>query len=279
MDLSFWGFRHWPFARSVSERHLFVGAAHEEACARLLFLIEERRRCGLLSGAAGTGKSCLLRQVQSAAMRLGRLCVRLDATGLDASEFAWQIADGCHAECRVGDSSAQIWSSLQARLSGLAVVNQPVVVLIDHFDLVEFGCGQTLRRLMQLADSTGADQTVLIAARERFTAPLPLLLDVVELHVELTAWSEYETSRYIADSLQRAGTGETIFTIDAVSTIHRHAQGIPARVAWLCDLALLAAMSGDQRRVTAHVVKAAIDELEPTSLSPRDRLRRPMAHA
>ena len=277
MDLSFWGFRHWPFARSVSERQLFVGAAHEEACARLLFLIEERRRCGLLSGATGTGKSCLLRQVQSAAMRLGRLCVRLDATGLDASEFAWQIADGCHTECRVSDSSAQIWSSLQVRLSGLAVVGQPVVLLIDHFDLVEFGCGQILRRLMQLTNSTGADLTILIAARERFTAPL--LLDVVELHVELTAWSESETSRYIADSLHRAGARETIFTTDAVSTIHRHAHGNPARVAWLCDLALLAAMSGDQRRVTAHVVNAATKELEPTSFSTRDRLHSAMAHA
>ena len=277
MDLSFWGFRHWPFARSVNERHLFVGAAHEEACARLLFLVEERRRCGLLSGAAGTGKSCLLRKIQSAAMRLGRQCVRLDATGLDASEFAWQIADGCHAECRVSDSSAQIWSSLQARFSGLAVVNQPVVLLVDHFDLVEFGCGQILRRLTQLADSTGADLTVLIAARERFTAPL--LLDVVELHVELTAWSESETSRYIADALQLAGTRETIFTTDAVATIHRQTRGNPARVAWLCDLALLAAMSGDQRRVNAHVVNAAAEELEPTSFSPRDRLRSPMAHA
>ncbi len=277
MDLSFWGFRHWPFARSVSERQLFVGAAHEEARARLLFLIEERRRCGLLSGATGTGKSCLLRQVQSAAMRLGRLCIRLDATGLDASEFAWQLADGCHAECRVSDSSAQIWSSLQARFSGLAVVDQPVVLLIDHFDLVEFGCGQTLRRLMQLADSTGADLTVLIAARERFTAPL--LLDMVELHVELTAWSESETSRYITDAIRHAGTRETIFTTDAVSTIHRHAQGNPARVAWLCDLALLAAMSGDQRRVTAHVVNAAAKELEPTSFLLKDRLHSEMAHA
>ncbi len=277
MDLSFWGFRHWPFARSVNERHLFVGAAHEEACARLLFLVEQRRRCGLLSGVAGTGKSCLLRQVQAAAMRLGRLCVRLDATGLDASEFAWQLADGCHAECRVSDSSTQIWASLQARFSGLAVVDQPVLLLIDHFDLVEFGCGQTLRRLMQLADSTGADLTILIAARERFTAPL--LLDAVELHVELTAWSESETSRYITDAIRHAGTREAIFTTDAVPAIHRQTQGNPARVAGLCDLALLAAMSGDQRRVTAHVVNAAVKELEPTSFLLKDRLHSAMAHA
>ena len=277
MDLSFWGFHHWPFARSVSERHLFVGTAHEEACARLLFLIEERRRCGLLTGAAGTGKSCLLRQIQSAALRLGRQCVRLDATGLDASELAWQIADGCHADCGADDSSAQMWTSLQAQLSGLAVVGQPVVVLVDHFDLVDFGCGLILRRLMQLAESTGADLTVLIAARERFTAPL--LLDAVELHVELTAWSEHETSRYIADSIRHAGAIAPIFTADAVSTIHRQTRGNPARVAWLCDLALLAAMSGDQRRIDAHIVNAAAEELEPTSRSSQNRFQAAMAHA
>ncbi len=277
MDLSFWGFRHWPFARIVNDRRLFVGAAHEEADARLLFLIEERRRCGLLSGAAGTGKSCLLRQVQAAAMRLGHLAFRLDATGLEANELAWKIADGCHADCRADDSSTQLWSSLKARMSGLAIVDQPVVLLVDHFDLVEFGCGQTLCRLMQLADHAGADLTVLIAARERFIAPL--IRDVVELHVELTAWSERETSHYISDALRQAGVRGTIFTADAAAAIHSQTQGNPEQVARLCDLALLAAMSEDRRRVDAHVIAAAAEEMGPSSRSHHSPLKSSLARA
>lgn len=269
MDLSFWGFRHWPFARIVNDRPLFVGTAHDEACARLLFLVEERRRCGLLSGATGTGKSCLLRQVQASAMRLGRLCLRLDATGLNASELAWQIADGCHADCGADDSSTQVWSSLQARLSGLAIVDQPIVLLVDHFDLVEFGCGQALRRLMQLADHSRADLTVLIATRERFIAPL--LMEAVELHVELTAWSEREVAHYIADSLRQAGSRETVFTAEALTAIHSQTKGNPSQVTRLCDLALLAAMSEDRRRVDAQVVYAASDELRFSSRSSSTR--------
>ena len=264
MDLAFWGFRHWPFERAASGHRPFVGASHDEALARLLFLVEERRRCGLLSGATGIGKSCLLRQVQSSAMRLGRLCVRVDATGLDGNELTWRVADGCQADCEADDSPARLWSRLQTRFSGLAVVEQPVVALIDHFDLVEFGCSQSLRRLMQLADATDAELTVLIAARERHAAPL--LLDAVELHVELSAWSEDETARFLWDSLRRAGSCEAIFTADAIQAIHALAHGNPSQVVWLCDLALLAALSEDRRRVDSQVVEAAAMELSPRSL-------------
>ncbi len=269
MDLAFWGFRHWPFERSACGNRPFVGAAHDEAFARLLFLVEERRRCGLLSGATGTGKSCLLRQVQTSAMRLGRLCVRVDATGLDGNELAWRVADGCQAGCDADDSPAKLWSGLQTRFAGLAIVQQPVVTLIDHFDLVEFGCSQSLRRLMQLADAGGVELTVLIAARERFTAPL--LIDAVELHVELSAWSEDETARFLWDSVRRAGSCEAIFTADAIQVIHALTHGNPSKVVWLCDLALLAALSEERRRVDSQIVEAAAMELSPRSLPLPDR--------
>ena len=277
MDLAFWGFRHWPFERSVNGNRPFVGAGHDEAFARLMFLVEERRRCGLLSGAVGTGKSCLLRQVQANAMRLGRLCVRVDATGLDGNELAWRVADGCQSDCDADDSPAMLWSGLQTRFTGLAIVQQPVVVLIDHFDFVESGCSQSLRRLMQLADATGAELTVLIAARERFTAPL--LLDAVELHVELSAWSEDETARFIWDSLRRAGSCEAIFTADAIQVIHALTHGNPSKVVWLCDLVLLAALSEDRQRVDSHVVEAAAMELSPRSLPLPDRRSAAMSFA
>ncbi len=276
MDLAYWSFRHWPFNRCANSDRPFVGAAYDEAFARMMFLIEERRRCGMLTGATGTGKTCLFRHLQSQALRLGRICVRINAAGLDGHEFAWRIADGCHADCDADATPARLWSSLQDCFAALAIVRQPVVTLIDHFDLIEFGCSQSLRRLMQLADLTSVDLTVLIAARERFTAPL--LLDAVDLRVELTNWTEDETARFIWDTLHRAGAREAIFTADAIQAIFGLTQGNPSAVVWMCDLALLAAMSEDRREVDSNIVDAAAVELSPRERSALDRYSMAAAH-
>src|SRR6476660_546984 len=133
MDLAHWGFDRWPFQHARATSFNSVGAAHDEALARLLFLIDERRRCGLLIGGTGTGKSCLFRQVRSYAERKGRCSLAIDATGMDAAELAWQL------ECQllVDDNHAspiRSWSQIQQSLSNHRLVGQPVVVLLDHFD-------------------------------------------------------------------------------------------------------------------------------------------------
>jgi general secretion pathway protein A len=154
-------------------------------------------------------------------------------------------------------------------MAGLALVGQPIVVLIDHFDLVEFGCSQALRRLMHLADVTRADLTVLIAARERFTAPL--LLDAVELSVELTPWSRLETAQFITDATRESGVKTLLFSDDAIEAIQNVTHGVPAEVVWLCDLCLLAAMSRDVHHVDSELVESAASELSPRDWLLADR--------
>ena len=75
MDLAYWGFRRWPFERTFAPDRFFASPVHEEALARLLFLVEEFRRTGIVIGPAGTGKTYLLKQLQQRAERLGRLTV------------------------------------------------------------------------------------------------------------------------------------------------------------------------------------------------------------
>jgi len=262
MDLSYWNFRHWPFDRTTSPKSVYSSSTYSEAFSRLLFLIEERRRCGLLTGLSGTGKSCLFRHVQTVARRLGRCCIFIDASGLEGVEFAWRAAEGCQADCLVDDSPSKIWSSLQRRFEGLAIVRQSIVILIDHFDLVEFDCNQAVKRILQLGELTGADVTVLIVSRERFTAPL--VLDLVELHVELSAWTEIETAEFIHDALIHAGCDQSIFRPDAVRQIHSVTHGNPARVIALCDLSLLASMSDGHRTIDSNVVESASLEFSPS---------------
>ncbi len=269
MDLAYWGFDRWPFARQRTMNQSRLGASHEEALARLLFLVDERRRCGLLTGGAGTGKSCLFRRVMSYAQRRGRFCLEIDATGVGATELAGRIAEQLLADCDPPATPARCWSLIQQQLANQALVGQPVVVLVDQMDLAEDGVAVTLRRLMNLAESSGTELTLLIAARSSFSTAE--LRDDIELSVELTGWSLDETSLFITDSLRTAGATSDIFSPESVSAVHEITRGIPGDVVRICDLSLLAAMNDGRNEIDAEIVEAAVAELDPRRMPVMNR--------
>ena len=261
MDLGFWGFRHWPFERSFSADRFFASQQHDEAMARMLFLVEESRRCGIIVGASGTGKTYLLKLLQQRSERLGRLVVRCEATGIEGEEFIGQIAVGCNAAVDPNSTSARIWSGLRARFAALAVIRQPLIILIDHFDQVEFRCQQAVWRLNQLADAVGLKLTVVLATRDR-TFPA-VLQDLVELRIDISPWNSSETSQFIKSAVEHADCRDGVFTDDAISAIHEVTNGVPARVVSLSSHSLLAARGQDQMLVTREHVEAAASELLP----------------
>lgn len=257
MDLAYWGFSHWPFQRQRAGGPA-IGGSQEEALARLLFVVDERRRCGLLTGAAGTGKSCLFRMVGDYARRQGQLCVDVNADGMGAHELASRIADQLLVEPG-NESPSIVWSGIKQRLVSQALVHQPIVLLIDHPDAVE--CGPVLRRLLGLADSVDAPLTMLISSRT--SAWGADLTDQMELVVELAGWSQQETAQFISESLSTAGATKQIFSREAIAIIQEVSQGVPAQVNRTCDLALIAAMGDDRHEVDAALVQAAIAEFSP----------------
>ena len=72
-----WGLSETPFATRLDPRFFHPSPTHEEALARLHFLVDDGRRLGLLSGSRGSGKSLLLqvfaRQIRRVGLPLARL--------------------------------------------------------------------------------------------------------------------------------------------------------------------------------------------------------------
>jgi len=265
MDLAYWGFTRWPFQMRRNIDFSPHGAAQEEAFARLLFLIDERRHYGVLAGASGTGKSGLLRLVKTYAQRQGRLCLEIDATGMSVTEFAQSIANETLGGGEIDAEPIHCWSRIQRQLVGLALVNQPIAVLIDNFDLASEQLAASVRRLVNLSVQSRAELTVLMSVRSM--SQTWDLHDELDLSVELSRWSADETSQFISDSLAAAGAHKAIFSPDAVSAVHALSAGNPGLIVRLCDLALLAAMNDDQRDVDVPVVEAAVTELSPSRFS------------
>ncbi len=61
LPLKHWGLERWPFTSAPGVRQFYPTATHNEALARIEYLVETRWRLGALLGDSGVGKSLVLR--------------------------------------------------------------------------------------------------------------------------------------------------------------------------------------------------------------------------
>lgn len=89
---AYWGLNESPFRSPPPSRFLFASSGMDEARARLQFLIEQRRRLGILWGGGGVGKTLLLQNLADQHRQQGgRACV-VPAQGMSGHEFLWELA-------------------------------------------------------------------------------------------------------------------------------------------------------------------------------------------
>lgn len=259
---TYWSLAERPFQRTLDRGWFVNGPTADEALSRLLFLVEESRRCGILTGAAGTGKTFLFAMLQDRARRMGRLVIRLNCAGMDRDELLEQLTDSLSLPPAETSGTARLWRLLQQDLEGRKLTGPPLVLLLDQFDQASLGCELVVERLFSLAESLAAPLCIIAAARQAHGMnPADRLAEFSELRIELGPWSPAECSQYIQQSLRQAGATRDLFTIPALFRVWVQSRGIPANVARLCDFALLAAMDHELTLVDCDVVDAAALEL------------------
>ena len=92
MYADYWGLRGPVFRNAPGDGWFFESPVHDEALARLLFLVEMRRPCGILCGGEGTGKSIVLRRLAREARRNRRAVADVDLAGIDGHELLWRLS-------------------------------------------------------------------------------------------------------------------------------------------------------------------------------------------
>lgn len=276
---SYWGMGESPFQHHSPTRWFYESPIHEEALARMFFLIENRRRFGLLQGSAGTGKTMLFGVLAAQVTRSQRQLVHLDLTGLDADELTWQLALGLEASPCFNDSPRSLWHAIEDQLRGLRAARVQTVFLLDHLDGADDGCTKLLRRLYQFDAAAGSTATFLAAGRSTAVAApgessitAAFLQEASELRVELLPWGVHETGTYLQTLCARAGSQREIFTAPAIELIHRESDGVPRFISRLAHLSLLAAMMDNRDHVDAETVASTLGELPAAPRTERPSL-------
>src|SRR5688572_23173515 len=167
-----WGLHESPFAGGLDRAKFYRSPTHDEALARLHFLVDEQRRLGLLLGAAGSGKSLVLEVLAHELGREGKELVRINLLALSEHEFLWQLAEGLgRFHCR-GESAHGLWRGIGDTLTERRCQQLSTVVMLDDADEAPV---EVLEHVVRLAqhDATGrSGLTIVLTAATHRTSRL-----------------------------------------------------------------------------------------------------------
>jgi len=261
MYAQYWGLHQNPFTASAEES-FFVSPSHDEASARLDYLIAARRRLGIVVGESGTGKSHLFRWYCSQLNRRQHHACVISLLQIDGHEFLWRVAEGLHARPALSDAPFALWRKIHHQLLSHRYGAGQVVLLLDDADEAQREVLDGLVRLVHIDPSPDLRLSIVLAAgAERSLRLGKRLLEHSGLRIELDAWAALEVEDYLRASFARAGCEQSPITPEAVARLHLHSAGNPRRVSQLADLALLAAAGQQLREVSAATIDAVQQQL------------------
>ncbi|QDU26391.1 NACHT domain protein [Anatilimnocola aggregata] len=264
-----WGLRSSPFGGSAGDTlaKTIPNPAFEEALARLQYLVAGQGRLGLLMGAAGTGKTTLLRRFVDRARRDGIPAALVGGCGCDERTYTQQLTRAWQVPATQPDDLATAWELISNQLAEWRYERQPAILVLDDADRAPAGVRQLIERVLHLALTQQALLTVFLACSTETAASVGhRLLEQVELRIDLSPWSEDETAEHVARMIYESGGEHPIFTDDAIATLHELSGGIPRKVDQIAELALLAGAGQELSEIDAATLLEAYQELGTGSL-------------
>jgi len=262
MYLAHWGLREAPFSPRLDPRAFHASPVQNEALARLMFLVDERRRVGLLLGEAGTGKSLLLATLARELRATTPHVAQLNLLGTEPQAFLWGVSAALGANPDVHASTHELWRTVTDQIVAARYQQLPTVLLLDDADRASRECQAAVLRLVHADLAPEARLTIVLASRLDTAHRLDRrLLELADLRVDLVPWEETDTVAYIHEALARAGRDEPVFEDAALARLHRLSQGVPRHVCQLAELALVAGAGENLHRIDAATVEAVYHEL------------------
>ncbi len=266
-----WGLSDSPFRGLADPRYFYSSPTHDEALARLQFLVDHSQRLGLLLGSAGSGKTMTLEVFAQRLRASGLEVAVVNVLAMSSRELIWQVATQLCVNPRARDSSFELWRRLTDRLTENRYQQLKTVVLFDDAGEASDEVMACITRLVHHHSSVESPlTTVLAAAPHQLSRISPRMLQACSLRIELEPWSEEETRDFLMTSLARAGFSAsdarpTVFEPGAASRLFQLSAGLPRKASHLAELSLLAGAGKRLEQVDRATVESAFEELSSVS--------------
>jgi len=266
MYCEYFGLVKPPFEMTPDPSFLYLGEAHREGLATLVYGVQSGKGFVLLTGEVGTGKTTLLHSL------LGQLdestaCAYIFNPRLAPLDFFELLFDelGIEEEC---ENKAQYLMALNRFLISRLEEGKKTLLIIDEAQNLSPEMLEEIRLLSNLETSSSKLIQIMLVGQPELKdmlarEELRQLRQRIALRHHLRPFDESETRGYIEDRLQRAGyTGKSLFKRSALRTLYEVTGGTPRLLNSVCDSALLLAYSRDQQTLDAATIREVAREME-----------------
>jgi type II secretory pathway predicted ATPase ExeA len=260
----YYGLTRLPFTRQIPASAFFRSSAHQEALARIAFVIEQEA-LGLLTGEVGSGKTVAARAAAASLDASRYTLLYLANPSIGARGLYHQIVLSLGGQPRF-HTAALIPQAHELLAHERAERGKRVVVVIDEAHLLSAGQLEEIRLLTNAEmDSQSPFAGILLgqpALRKRLRLGSFAALDQrLALRYELPGMNPEETAGYLRHHLKLAGRDDTLFSDDATALLHQASRGIPRALNNLATQALVAAYAEQKAIVDESSARAAITEI------------------
>ena len=260
---SYFGFSKMPFEKDISPSELFQSIGHKEATARIKYLVDSQA-IGVITGEVGSGKTVAVRSAMSSSQSSKYSAIYISNPSIGARGIYTQIV------ASMGEEPKFFLSQLIAQTSQLLSRERPekgkkMVVIFDEAHLLNGSQLEELRLLTNSnMDSTSPFALILIgqpALQQKLRLSHYVALEQrVMVKYQVPPMSYEETRDYIHHHLKICGRSDTLFSDDALASIHQASRGLPRSVNNYSRQALVATYSNNSAIVDEKSAQQAIQE-------------------
>jgi general secretion pathway protein A len=267
MYKAFYNLKRNPFEITPDPAFLYSTKRHNEALASLYYGVRRRKGFVVLTGEVGTGKTLLVRCLLQILRRPDMAYAYVFNSRLSPMEFLQYVAGDLRLATS-GKSKSELLLELGSYLISRGQRNLTTVLIVDEAHHLSPDVLEEIRLLTNLETPQDKLLQILLIGQPELDEKLDAdnlrqLKQRIALRSSLGPLELEEVGGYIHRRLQLAGNEQpdTIFPIETIVEVHRHARGYPRLINTLCENGLINAYAKQSRSVTPEIIGEVATDL------------------
>jgi|LSQX01.1.fsa_nt_gb type II secretory pathway predicted ATPase ExeA len=251
------------FKQGIAVDSLYLSSQHKEAVARLKYVVNSKG-FGVLSGHPGTGKSTIIRSLDSSLDKNKYVVCYINESLLKPATLYSRILDSLNIKplSFLSKLKKQFKDSVYSLYKSQ---NKSLVIIIDNAQALPESTVKEIRFLIGFEMDSFSPLSIILAGHSDLWDTLKLrsfelVFQCISNHYRLMPLDERQTQEYIVHNLKLSDQN-MLFPEDVTKQIYSYTRGIPRIINRVCNDCLLDMEQHDLEIVDSTVLERVINEL------------------